>query len=515
MSGPGTHLHTLLLQKGFQPRKSCKCQRYRRWMDRKGPQWCEQNIDTISQLVLRSTLWRHIPGARTLLKSLIRKAIEMSTIIDVSTYFADVRCVTLDRRPERWGHFNSHSWPFPIQRYHAIDGTLSVPPYWWRGGPGAWGCYRSHLNLIEQAIQQDTRSILLLEDDAQPIDDFPEQLTNFLRYVPDDWDIIYLGGQHLGVRNFPPRRINDHCYQPFNVNRTHAFAINHKALVTVYRHLCRVWDNRQHHIDHQLGLLHEQGYKDASGPRVYCPGEWLITQAAGTSDICRSDLEERSWPSAATVSVIHPQKHPFYAIIGNHSSGSSALALAVHALGINMGSTLTGYYGGEAVGLTQICNAAIQFPNTKYRLKRNQIWTKLHRWINDRRQFAVSHNLLAGGKYPFLCRMGDQLQSICKEQLRIIHIDRPLEQSIRSLQRRCPDHTADQIEAHVRWIDGGKQDLLSQVHERQIHTLTYDDLLTQPRQCLAAIASWAGISPPEKNMEEAIAIIQPEKRHVA
>ena len=138
-------------------------------------------------------------------------------------------CVSLDRRADRWERFVQNipsDWPFcEVERFAGIDGKLCPTPAWWKQGGGAWGCYRSHLTLIEQALNRGHESILLFEDDAVFCEGFSQRATEFLEAVPDDWGMIYFGGQHLFVNQNPPLRVNDLVFRPYNLNRTHAFAL--------------------------------------------------------------------------------------------------------------------------------------------------------------------------------------------------------------------------------------------------------------------------------------------------
>lgn len=76
-------------------------------------------------------------------------------------------------------------------------------------------------------------SILLLEDDAVFNKRFTEKVTSFFNAVPNDWGIVYLGGQHLFVKASPPQVINEHVLSPYNINRTHAFGLRGQALKKV------------------------------------------------------------------------------------------------------------------------------------------------------------------------------------------------------------------------------------------------------------------------------------------
>jgi hypothetical protein len=92
--------------------------------------------------------------------------------------------------------------------------------------------------------------------------------------------MVYLGGQMLHELTHPPQRVNHHCYAPFNVNRTHAFAVHQRGYEKLYKHLMATPFADHEHIDHHLGRLHESGTL-----KVYCPARWLVGQDAGPSNI--------------------------------------------------------------------------------------------------------------------------------------------------------------------------------------------------------------------------------------
>jgi len=192
--------------------------------------------------------------------------------------FERVYCVNLDRRPGKWRRFAEAlpgDWPFPPPvRVSAIDGRTVPQPSHWKVGGGAWGCYRSHLRLIEQCLNEGVHSVLLLEDDAVIRDTaFSARVLAFLAAVPTDWQLLYLGGQLLHPKRTPPQRVNEHVYAPGNVHRTHAWALSREGMALVYRWLNTCDWPAKHHIDHRLGLLTERG-----GIRTYCPARWLIGQ---------------------------------------------------------------------------------------------------------------------------------------------------------------------------------------------------------------------------------------------
>jgi len=181
-------------------------------------------------------------------------------------------------------------WPFAYpQRFNAIAGDRCKPPAWFVAA-GAWGCYRSHLRILENCLNESVKSVLIFEDDCVFIDQFVEKFERFANDLPDQWSMIYLGGQHLE----PPRMITPNVYEAKNINRTHCYGIRGDMIQTVYSHLCRNDWRPNDHIDGHLGRLQTDQNK-----AIYCPDRWLVGQRKGDSDIGpRGEFPERFWRSA-------------------------------------------------------------------------------------------------------------------------------------------------------------------------------------------------------------------------
>ena len=177
----------------------------------------------------------------------------------------------------------------PVDVWPAVHGDSIIHPDWWLSGRGAWGCYRSHLQILEHCYQQNVESYVVFEDDAIFRPNFDEQLQSFVAELPDDWEMSYLGGQLLHEGAHPPKLITEHVYIPYNVNRTHCFAVHRRGYEKVYKHLNSVFVEREH-IDHHLGRLHETGLL-----KIYCPGKWLVGQDGGPSNISGNNNAATFW----------------------------------------------------------------------------------------------------------------------------------------------------------------------------------------------------------------------------
>jgi len=73
--GVGTQLKKLLSRIGIKPTPTCKCASKANVMDRKGVDWCEQNIETIVEWMREEAEKRKLPYLNTVGRMLVRRAI--------------------------------------------------------------------------------------------------------------------------------------------------------------------------------------------------------------------------------------------------------------------------------------------------------------------------------------------------------------------------------------------------------------------------------------------------------
>jgi SAM-dependent methyltransferase len=210
---------------------------------------------------------------------------------------ARVVVINLQRRPDRLLSFQARFpvalWPGRLpERVVGLDGAKLGKPAWFDQQEGAWGCLRTHLRLIEDAIELD-QDVLIFEDDVIFAADFAERIGPFLAAVPDDWDMVYLGGLHRLAAQAPPVRVNELVARARAVTTTYAYGLRASFLRRAYPLLLEM---EQHHIDQmwaRLMLAHRWN--------VYCPADrWLCGMDAGQSDICeRYYATPRFWDEVA------------------------------------------------------------------------------------------------------------------------------------------------------------------------------------------------------------------------
>jgi hypothetical protein len=445
------------------------------------------------------------------------------------------RCflINLDRRDDRlkdWMRQLPQPWPFPEpERFAAIDGRRLATPPQWRAGNGAWGCYRSHLLILEKCLLEGVDSYVVFEDDAGFAPDFLERLSTYVNELPADWGLAYLGGQHLYAGKHPPQKISEHVYRPYNVNRTHAFMVNGREnMKAIYRHL--TWNDWQdkHHIDHHLGRLAQRRYQSLVMGReitkesvgIYTPDRWMVGQLPTKSNICG-----RKWSQTRFFNDARNADHsdaPFFAVLGPHRSGTSCVAMVMQHLGVHMGNELSGYEatgGGEAVGLAQLCEKAMRFPATDPSIPGEKLTEQLKSWIVTRKAEATRDQTVAGGKYPHLCRFAEHLYAALGPSLRIVAVDRPIEASIRSLQNRSAKHRGQWFAADDEACERLQRSLLK--HREQfiaahpevpVHRIDFAELTHDPVAVIGRLVQFLEIDPDADELASAIAHVNPQLR---
>lgn len=146
--------------------------------------------------------------------------------------------------------------------FDAIDGDNEELPLWWpKNMRGSYGCLKSHLSILNLIVSQNLLNTLIIEDDAIFCDNFIQSLENVLRNLPDDWEQLYLGGQHLSKFKV----INKDLVRAENVNRTHCYIIRNKN--TAHKMIDYLTDKdfwiknltqKKYHIDYAYGAMHKK-----------------------------------------------------------------------------------------------------------------------------------------------------------------------------------------------------------------------------------------------------------------
>jgi len=142
--------------------------------------------------------------------------------------------INLERRKDR---LDALSIPFEWDRFEAFDGS-NLPPSKMRGHIG---CLYSHRNLLNKIKSEKNEATMIFEDDVVLCDDFSSRLDAVLEDLPDDWDLLYLGGWNVGDK----KNFSDRIDIAEKIYTTHAYIIRDKFIDIALQHL----DSRDWKVD--------------------------------------------------------------------------------------------------------------------------------------------------------------------------------------------------------------------------------------------------------------------------
>jgi GR25 family glycosyltransferase involved in LPS biosynthesis len=144
----------------------------------------------------------------------------------LSISFPTTVCINLDRRPDRWQRLQAelaHHGFQSVKRFSAIDGNVIEIPAHWNHSAGAYGCLRSHVQVVSEARESGAPNVLIFEDDAVLDPEFEDKFARFIKAVPADWDMLYFGALHKDE----PLRVSPHVARITKANSTFAYALKH------------------------------------------------------------------------------------------------------------------------------------------------------------------------------------------------------------------------------------------------------------------------------------------------
>lgn len=152
------------------------------------------------------------------------------------------------------------------QWVQAVDGRNTVG--------GAMGCKFSHWFCLKLAQHEHLEHFLVLEDDVE----FSENFSLDLSDVPDDWDMVYFGGNHVNAR---PVHVKNNVYKCGFTLCTHAMIIRHTCYELLIQ---KILQNMNDPVDVIFGMLHQH---ELNAYLIHPHTAW---QADGYSDIERQHV---------------------------------------------------------------------------------------------------------------------------------------------------------------------------------------------------------------------------------
>jgi hypothetical protein len=190
------------------------------------------------------------------------------------------------------------------------------------------------------------------------------------------------------------------------------------------------------------------------------------------------------------------------AVLGVYRSGSTAVAGALHHLGVDMGPPyFEGFY--ESAGLSKQLRIWWDEPRLREKVKQAERVRVLAEWIKEREQGGAKW---VGMKHPLLSLCGADLVQAWGPETRFIRCCRPLGDSIDSLKRlgRKVDgvHMQGTLMAALDRFFAGREHL----------AVEFADLMSNPRREVERLMEYLSITADAAKIEVAIRFIEPGRK---
>jgi glycosyl transferase family 25 len=193
--------------------------------------------------------------------------------ISINTYFDHIYYINLDKRIDRYESIKQQLKNYKINatRIRGIIPTQNNHKI----SNGQLGCLLSHLSILQDAQDKKYNKILIIEDDTIFKDNFEFLFNRFINHVPNNWDMLYLCGNHYGGTSY----INNYVNKSNGTLTTNAYAINGKIIPKL------------------LHILDKKIY-DQPVDSIYCSNHKLLNVFVSVPNICYqmasfSDIENK------------------------------------------------------------------------------------------------------------------------------------------------------------------------------------------------------------------------------
>lgn len=141
----------------------------------------------------------------------------------LNNFFDHIYCINLDKRTDKWAACQEEFARIgltDVERFSAIDGRrVDVESNLL---PGEVGIILSNLAVLRHAQSNKYEKILILEDDVQFSDTFVRDWNAWHKEIPDDWEMLYLGGNLVG---WQPSPVSHHVHHGKNLFAIHALGL--------------------------------------------------------------------------------------------------------------------------------------------------------------------------------------------------------------------------------------------------------------------------------------------------
>lgn len=177
-------------------------------------------------------------------------------MIRINDFVDQVYCINLSKRKDRWDFMEKEFKKFSIdvKRINGVDGMLlkksNINLNSCKEKLGSLGCLRSHQLVYKDALENNYKKICIFEDDIIFCKDFKSRIDYYIRNIPKNWDIMYLGCHFHGCKK--PEKITSYIYKNSCSFGAFAYIINDNIIKELYN------SRNDIPIDNQLCFLNRK-----------------------------------------------------------------------------------------------------------------------------------------------------------------------------------------------------------------------------------------------------------------
>lgn len=130
--------------------------------------------------------------------------------------------INLKHRIDRKAHITNELEKIKCKTYKLIEGidgnglvnTTNL-------SNGMLGLNQTYLKIYDEWSKEKNDCILIIEDDCTFLENFNNELNLYMTNVPEDWDMLYFGGNHNYHTGSKTEKINPHCIKLNNTFTAH------------------------------------------------------------------------------------------------------------------------------------------------------------------------------------------------------------------------------------------------------------------------------------------------------
>lgn len=139
----------------------------------------------------------------------------------------EIYVLNLKKRDDRLAHITRELKKIGCNNYsliESVDGSTIENPTTLKNGQ--YGLIKTYFKIYELFKETDSSSLVIIEDDCVFSKTFCEEYKKVMKEIPDDWKLIYFGGNHNSHMNYEqPKNITDNVIKLINTYSAHFVVI--------------------------------------------------------------------------------------------------------------------------------------------------------------------------------------------------------------------------------------------------------------------------------------------------